>query len=116
MEELVKRVVKKSVAVISQEEVVAIYTRLTNKLWAEIDDQFDEILLMKAIKHQRPCRTDSVDQNHWCSVAEKWRVFEQEYDIFTAATHSYKDARTRAFILVNLASSEDIEWEILCHH
>ncbi|CAI5679784.1 unnamed protein product [Oreochromis niloticus] len=50
MEELVKQVVKKSGKVISWGEVEAIYKRLTNKIWAEIDDKFDEILLMKPYK------------------------------------------------------------------
>lgn len=45
------------------------------------------------------------------NIAEKWRIFEQEYDIFIAAAHSDKDARTRAFILLNLAGSEAIERE-----
>ncbi|CAI5693955.1 unnamed protein product [Oreochromis niloticus] len=45
------------------------------------------------------------------NIAEKWRVFEEEYDIFIAAAHSDKDARTRAFILLNLAGSEAIERE-----
>ena len=45
------------------------------------------------------------------NIAENWRVFEQEYEIFIAAAHSDKDARTRAFILLNLAGSEAIERE-----
>lgn len=45
------------------------------------------------------------------NVAENWRVFEQEYDIFIAAACSDKPPRTQAFILLNLAGSEAIERE-----
>ncbi|CAL9695031.1 unnamed protein product [Knipowitschia caucasica] len=45
------------------------------------------------------------------NIAENWRVFEQEYDIFVAAAHSDKSARTRAYILLNLAGPEAIERE-----
>uniref|UniRef100_A0AAV2LFE8 Polyprotein n=1 Tax=Knipowitschia caucasica TaxID=637954 RepID=A0AAV2LFE8_KNICA len=45
------------------------------------------------------------------NIAENWRVFEQEYDIFIAAAHSDKSARTQAYILLNLAGSEAIERE-----
>ncbi|KAJ8333498.1 hypothetical protein SKAU_G00415060 [Synaphobranchus kaupii] len=45
------------------------------------------------------------------NIAENWRVFEQEYDIFIAAAHSDKPARTQAYILLNLAGSEAIERE-----
>lgn len=45
------------------------------------------------------------------NIAENWRVFEQEYDIFIAAAHSNKPARTQAYILLNLAGSEAIERE-----
>ncbi|XP_039456037.1 uncharacterized protein LOC120433603 [Oreochromis aureus] len=46
MENQVRRVVKKSGEVISEEKVEAIYKRLTNKIWAEVEDQFDEILIV----------------------------------------------------------------------
>uniref|UniRef100_A0A669EUY2 Gypsy retrotransposon integrase-like protein 1 n=1 Tax=Oreochromis niloticus TaxID=8128 RepID=A0A669EUY2_ORENI len=45
------------------------------------------------------------------NVAENWRIFEQEYDIFIAAAHSDKPARTQAYILLNLAGPEAIERE-----
>ncbi len=45
------------------------------------------------------------------NIAENWRVFEQEFDIFIAAAHSEKEPRTKAFILLNLAGSEAIERE-----
>ena len=38
-------------------------------------------------------------------------MFKQEYDIFIAAAHSDKAARTQAYILLNLAGSEAIERE-----
>ncbi|CAI5671963.1 unnamed protein product [Oreochromis niloticus] len=45
------------------------------------------------------------------NVAENWRIFEQEYDIFIAVAHSDKPARTQAYILLNLAGPEAIERE-----
>ena len=45
------------------------------------------------------------------NVAEHWRKFEREYDIFIAAAHSDKPAHTRAYILLNLAGPEAIERE-----
>lgn len=45
------------------------------------------------------------------NIAENWRIFEQEYDIFIAAAHSDKSARTRAYILLNLAGPDAIERE-----
>ncbi len=45
------------------------------------------------------------------NVAENWRNFEREYDIFIAAAHSDKPAKTRAYILLNLAGPEVIERE-----
>lgn len=45
------------------------------------------------------------------NIAENWRVFEQEYDIFIAAAHYDKPARTRAYILLNIAGPEAIERE-----
>ena len=45
------------------------------------------------------------------NVAENWRRFEQEYDIFIAAAHSSKSKKVQAYILLNLAGSEAIERE-----
>lgn len=45
------------------------------------------------------------------NIAENWRVFQQEYDIFIAAAHCDKPARTQAYILLNLAGSEARECE-----
>lgn len=45
------------------------------------------------------------------NIAENWRVFKQEYDIFIKAAHSNKPAKTKAFILLNLAGAEAIERE-----
>ncbi|CAI5674590.1 unnamed protein product [Oreochromis niloticus] len=45
------------------------------------------------------------------NVAENWRKFEREYDIFIAAAHSDKNAKTKAYILLNLAGPEAIERE-----
>ena len=49
----------------------------------------------------------SFDEN----VAVHWRKFEREHDIFIAAAHGHKPARTRAYILLNLAGPEAIEKE-----
>lgn len=46
------------------------------------------------------------------NVAENWRVFEQEYDIFIAAGHDDKTDKVKAFMLLNLAGSEAIEREL----
>ena len=43
------------------------------------------------------------------NIAENWRVFEREYDIFIAAAHSDKSAKTKAYILLNFAGPEAIE-------
>ena len=43
------------------------------------------------------------------NVAENWRVFEEEFDIFIEAAHSDKNERTRAYILLNLAGKDAIE-------
>ena len=43
------------------------------------------------------------------NVAENWRVFEQEYDIYIAATHPEAANKTKAYILLNLAGREAIE-------
>ncbi|CAI5639177.1 unnamed protein product [Oreochromis niloticus] len=67
MEALVKRVVKKSGKVISGEEVEAIYKRLTNKIWAEIEDRFDEILLMES---------NSLCNMIFKSLCKKWKNAE----------------------------------------
>ena len=45
------------------------------------------------------------------NVAENWRRFVQEYDIFIAAAHSSKSKKVQAYILLNLAGSEAIERE-----
>lgn len=45
------------------------------------------------------------------NIAENWRVFEREYDIFIAAAHYDKPAKTRAYILLNIAGPEAIERE-----
>ncbi|CAI5639180.1 unnamed protein product [Oreochromis niloticus] len=45
------------------------------------------------------------------NIAENWRVFEREYDIFIAAAHSDKPAKTRAYILLNIAGLDAIERE-----
>ena len=44
-------------------------------------------------------------------MAENWRIFERDYDIFVEAAHSSKDKKTRAYILLNLAGPEAIERE-----
>ena len=44
-------------------------------------------------------------------IADNWRVFEQEYDIFIVAAHGDKPDRTKAYILLNLARSKAIERE-----
>ncbi|XP_028298568.1 E3 ubiquitin-protein ligase TRIM39-like [Gouania willdenowi] len=46
-------------------------------------------------------------------IAENWRVFEREYDIFIEAVHSDKPAKTKDYILFNLAGAEVIERERL---
>lgn len=45
------------------------------------------------------------------NVAENWHKLEQEHYIFIAAAHSDKPAKTRAYILLNLAGAEAIERE-----
>lgn len=45
------------------------------------------------------------------NLAENWRIFEQEYEIFIAAAHSDKPAKTKAYILLNLAGADAIERE-----
>ena len=45
------------------------------------------------------------------NIAENWRIFEREYDIFIAAAHSDKSAKTKAYILLNIAGPEAIERE-----
>ncbi|XP_019218455.1 uncharacterized protein DDB_G0290685-like [Oreochromis niloticus] len=47
LEKLVEQIVKKLGIVISPERVLAIYNRLTNKIWAEIRDDIDKIPLKK---------------------------------------------------------------------
>lgn len=45
------------------------------------------------------------------NVAENWRRFEDELDIFTAAANADKDDKTKEYILLNLAGTEAIEKE-----
>jgi transposase InsO family protein len=45
------------------------------------------------------------------NVAEKWRIFELEFDIYISAAHPEKDDKTKAYILLNLAGTEAIERE-----
>ena len=45
------------------------------------------------------------------NVAENWRKFAQEYDIFIAAAHSNETKKVEAYILLNLAGGEAIERE-----
>ena len=43
------------------------------------------------------------------NVAENWRTFESEFDIFVEAAYSDKNDRTRAYILLNLAGKDAIK-------
>ncbi len=45
------------------------------------------------------------------NVANNWRIFKQEYDIFIAAAYHDKPAKARAYILLNLTRPEAIERE-----
>lgn len=45
------------------------------------------------------------------NVAENWRIFEREYDIFIAAAHADKTDKTKAYILLNIAGPDAIERE-----
>ncbi len=45
------------------------------------------------------------------NIAENWRRFVQEYDVFIAAACSTKPKKTQAYILLNLAGREAIERE-----
>ena len=47
------------------------------------------------------------------NVAENWRKFEREYEIFIAAKHSDKPAKTSVFL--NLLGPEAIERERVIH-
>ena len=40
------------------------------------------------------------------NVAENWRHFSQEYDIYIAAAHDDKSYKAKAYILLNLAGRE----------
>ncbi|XP_046558199.1 uncharacterized protein LOC124267324 [Haliotis rubra] len=44
-------------------------------------------------------------------IAENWRQFEQEFDIFLEAAHGDKDDKTQAYIFLNIAGKEAIERE-----
>ena len=43
------------------------------------------------------------------NVAENWRVFQQEYEIYVAAAYSKIDKKRQSYILLNLAGHEAIE-------
>ena len=43
------------------------------------------------------------------NVAENWRSFENDFDIFIEAAHSEKTEKQRSYILLNLAGKEAIE-------
>ena len=43
------------------------------------------------------------------NCAENWRAFEMEYDIYVNPAHPAADAKTRSYILLNLAGKEAIE-------
>ena len=43
------------------------------------------------------------------NCAENWRVFELEYDIYIEAAHPTAEAKTQAYILLNLAGKDAIE-------
>ncbi|XP_028415850.1 uncharacterized protein K02A2.6-like [Dendronephthya gigantea] len=45
------------------------------------------------------------------NVAENWRRFELELDIFMEAAHHDKDAKTKAYIMLNIPGREAIEKE-----
>jgi len=45
------------------------------------------------------------------NVAENWRVFEQEFDIYVNAAYADKSDTAKAYMLLNLAGSEAIERE-----
>ena len=45
------------------------------------------------------------------NVAENWKNFEAEFDIFVQAAYGDRDQRTKAYILLNLAGREAIEKE-----
>jgi hypothetical protein len=45
------------------------------------------------------------------NAAENWRIFELEYDVYIACAFSDKDAKTKAYILLNLAGTEAMEKE-----
>ena len=43
------------------------------------------------------------------NVAENWRLFEQDFDVFVSAAHPKADKKTRSYILLNLAGREAIQ-------
>ena len=43
------------------------------------------------------------------NCAENWRVFELEYDIYVEAAHATAEAKTRAYIPLNVAGKDAIE-------
>ena len=64
-----------------------------------VEDSFNE---MDGFRRPDPLTFDE-------NIAENWRVFEREYDIFIAAAHSDKSAKTKAYIFLNIAGPEAIE-------
>ena len=59
---------------------------------------------MKALRKPEPLSFEG-------NVAESWKNFEAEIDIFVQAAYGDKDERTKAYILPNLAGREAIEKE-----
>ena len=43
------------------------------------------------------------------NVAENWRNFETDFDVFIEAAHHDKEEKTKAYILLNLAGKDAIE-------
>ncbi len=43
------------------------------------------------------------------NIAENWRVFELEFDVYIEACFAEKDDRTKAYLFLNLAGKEAIE-------
>ena len=43
------------------------------------------------------------------NVAENWRIFEEEFEIFVQAAHANKSGKEKAYLLLNIAGSEAIE-------
>ena len=43
------------------------------------------------------------------NVAENWRVFEQDFEVFLQAAHGNKSNKEKAYTLLNIAGTEAIE-------